>query len=332
MINLKDISKASGFSVTQVSRALNNHEDVNEETKHKIQKIATEMGYVKNITAQRLSSKKSNQIAVIVHGVEEDINDFNTNILFSILKGVNKFALSVDYEPIIHLVDKSDISYLNFCRQRGISGVILVGIKYDDPKFQELVQSNFPCVVIDIPIEGKKKGCVVVNNNYYSICAVSLLIEKGRRNIALISGHNHAMVTIERKIGYKTALLSAGIQYNENFIISADFEYEKAYRKTIELLTKYNEIDAIFAMSDIMAIGALKAAKHLNKKIPEDISIFGFDGISITQFVNPAISTIKQDNFKKGYSAAKLLYEILHETNEENTILIPCDIIVTESI
>lgn len=332
MVSLKDVAKACNLSVTQVSRALNGHSDVSQKSKELVLETAKKMGYIKNMTAQRLVTRESNQIAIIFSGLKEDDNRFSTSFLFEMLKGVNDFALTVNYEPVIHIVNNSDTSYVDFCKQRNIPGAIVVGMKYDDYRFQELINSEFPCVAIDIQVEGKNKGCVVVNNYYYSMSAVNLMIQKGRKHIGIICGHEHAMVTNERKIGYQAALTFSGIEYDPNLVVIADFDYDKAYEMTKKLIENNPHIDGLFCVSDVMAMGSLKAINDLGKRVPDDIALFGFDGIALTEFSTPPISTIKQFNKKKGMAAAKLLYEILHHTNEENTVVIPCEILVRESV
>lgn len=333
MVTIKDIAKACGISITQTSRALNNYDDVSKATKEKVHKVAKELGYVKNITAQRLASKSSNQLAIIAQGLEDDHNQLGTSVVFNTIKGINKFALSVNYEPIIYLVgSKMDTSFYDFFRQRNIAGAILQGIRYDDKNFENLINSDFPCVAIDVNIEGKNKGCVVINNCYYSMVAVENLIKKGRKNIGIILGHKHAMVTIERKIGYQIALEKNNIPFREELLIECNFSYDIAYKKTKKLISDYPEIDGLFCTSDVMAIGALNAIKDSNKSIPNDISLFGFDGIPTSRFTNPPLSTIQQNYIKKGEEAARLLYEILTKKCKEKTVIVPCEIVITNSI
>lgn len=206
------------------------------------------------------------------------------------------------------------------------------GVKYDDPNFKQLIETDFPCVILDVNIEGKNKGCVIVNNYYYSMFAVEKIIEKNRKNIAMILGHKHAMATVERHLGYKSALEKNNIAYRDELVIDANFSYDISYEKTKELIKAYPEIDGIFCASDIMALGALKAINDSNKSIPNDISLFGFDGISTCKFSNPTLSTIQQNYIKKGEEAAKLLYEILTSKTNEKTIIVPCQPIITNSI
>lgn len=331
MVSLKDIAAASGISLTQVSRALNNHSDVSEETKQKVRRIAKEMGYVKNINAQRLATKVSNQIAVIVIGMNEDANDSGGNIFIDIIRGINKFATEVEYEAIIHLVEnKRKKSYLEYCKERAIEGVIIIGSQFDDPRFTELVESDFPCVAIDIQIDGKNKGSVIINNTYYSMIAVNEIIKSGKNKIAMLSGTEHDMVSLERKAGYEMALRTNKLTVDENIIINCEFDYNKSIEATRDLLNC--NVDGIFCASDYMALGAIKAIEENGLRIPEDIAVFGFDGIPIGQYIRPRLTTIKQDNYKKGYSSAKLLYEILTGKENMGTIVVPCTVEKRESV
>lgn len=331
MVSLKDIAAMSGISVTQVSRALNDHHDVSEETKEKVRRIAKEMGYIKNINAQRLVTKKSNQIAVIVVGMNEDVNDGSGNVFIDTMRGINKFANEVDYESIIHLVENNrEKSYLQYCKERSINGVIIIGTEFDEPRFMELVNTDFPCVAVDIQIHGENKGSVIINNTYYSMMAVNEMIKSGKKNIAMLSGTDHDMVSLERKAGYEFALKSNGLEIEAANIINCEFDYEKATHAALDLIK--NKVDGIFCASDFMALGAMKAIAKRGLTIPNDIAVFGFDGIAIGEYSNPRLSTIKQDNFKKGYQAAKLLFEILNGEENMGTVVIPCSIERRQSV
>lgn len=331
MVKLKDIAKECGISMTQVSRALNDRDDVSEETKILVRQTADRLGYVKNINAQILATKESNQIALMIYGVDRDKNS-EPSIIYNIIKGVNRFAKENGLEAVVYLNENPEISYRTFCRQRGITGIILFGVNYEDQSYKEIIESDFPCVVIDIPAEGKNKGSVVVNNIYHSMEATNQIIKKGRKKIAMMCGHGHSMVDVERKAGYRMALENHNIPVVSDLIVYGDFDSDKAYEKTKELFTKYPDIDGIYCASDFMALGTIRALKDMGKKLPQDVSVFGFDGIMLGEFIKPALSTIKQNNLQKGYLAAKLLRDILNKEVESNTIVVPCDLVLRESV
>lgn len=331
MVGLKDIAKACGLSITQVSRALNDHKDVSEKTKIRVREISNQLGYVKNINAQILATKDSKQIAIMIFGIDKDKNN-EPSIIFNIIKGVNRFAKEKGYEAVVYLNEDPELSYLSFCKQRGLAGIILFGINYEDANFKEIVSSSYPGVAIDIPVEGVNKGSIVVNNIYYSMQAVNALVERGRRKIAMVCGHGHSMVDVERRSGYEMTLGNHNIPVDSDLIVYADFDTKKAYEVTLDLFKKHPDIDGVFCASDFMAIGTMDALKYLGKRVPEDVSVFGFDGIVIGEYYTPKLSTIKQDNVQKGYLAAKLLIDILNHEVDSQTIVVPCEILDRGSI
>ncbi|QUI22172.1 LacI family DNA-binding transcriptional regulator [Vallitalea pronyensis] len=330
MVGLKDIAKACGISMTQVSRALNGKDDVSDKTKKLVLETAKRMGYVKNIAAQRLATQQSNQIALFHKGINDN-NKFSGTMLVNFLKGMNECLTNRDWEPVLHLVDNFEIPYADYCKQRNIPGVIVMGMAFDDERYLELIKSDFPVVVNDIPIEGENKGCVIINNAYYAAKAVELLITKGCQHIGMLCGHDHASVTIERKAGYQMAIVQQGITYNPDYVVNAMFNYQTAYDKTLALIANHSEIDGIFCHSDAMAIACMKAIQHAGKSIPEDIKVIGFDDIVISEFANPPLSTVKQDYYKKGYVAAQLILDIIQHNEVPYTQVVPCEIIDRES-
>ncbi len=330
MVGLKDIAVACGLSVTQVSRALNNNNDVSEKTKIRVREVANQLGYVKNINARILATRDSNQLAVIINGIDNDENS-EPSITYNIMKGINHYAREHNYEAVIYLNEKDDLSYESFCRQRGMKGVIIFGANYEDSSFQDLLRSNFPFVAVDNSVEGENKGCVTINNVYYAMVATEYLIKDGRTRIAMLSGHGHSLVEAERKSGYGAALAKHGLSMDPDLIINADFDTHKAYCVTKELFQRDAGVDGIFCASDFMALGALRALKEMGKIVPTEVSVFGFDGILLGQYSNPPLTTIKQNNFMKGYQAARMLHNIFEKRNQERTVVVPCEVVIRES-
>lgn len=332
MIGLKDVAVVCGVSEAQVSRALGDKPGVSEKTKQRIKETAESMGYVKNIYAQTLASGTSNQIVLVVNGLKEDKNRYSSSMILDVLRGLNDFVLDVGCELALHIVDENNVSFLNFCNQRNIPGIVVCGMKYDNPQFQELVASDYPCVAIDIPIDGENKGCVLINNSFYTTSIVRKVIDRGRRRIAMITGHSHAVVTAERNSGYQAALMMNGIDYDASIVMSGDFDYDHSYDVTKQLISEHGDIDAIFCHSDIMALGCMKALQDMHIKVPREIAVVGFDGVVLGEFSTPTLSTVKQDNVKKGYAAGKLLYDILHDDVSEHTVMVPCEVVIRKSL
>ncbi len=330
MITLKDVAKAANMSVTQVSRALNGHDDVSEATKNRISKLANELGYVKNMTAKKLAMQVSSEIALVLKGFEDDSNLVEYNSVYPILYGVNKFATTIDHEVVVHIMQDNIKSYVNYFRNKGINKAVLFGFQYDDPRLKGLVESSIDCVFIDIPITGEHNGCIIVNNTQYAAQAVEALIHSGKKQIALINGTPHAVVSIEREAGYKIALAKERLE--PTAIACANFNKKEAYEVTLKMMEENPEIDAIFCASDYMALGCMEALDILGKKIPEDIAVIGYDNIPVSAYTRPSLSTVAQDDYQKGYQAAKLLYEMANKETENRTITLNCNVIMRESV
>lgn len=333
MITLKDIAKEAGISITQTSRALNDYSDVNEKTKENVRAIAKKLGYIKNITAQNLATSTSNQIGYIVVGLEEDHNGSEYSNIYPIICGINDYIINTGYGLAVYFLKKSSVSYLNFARSKHLAGAIISGINYDDECLPELLQSNLPCVLIDVPVTNcQKKGCIVIDNSMQAAICIRKFIEIGRKNIIMISGHPHAYVSLERELGFKSTLIMNHMSYDDSMIYRADFDEKTSYEITFEIIRKHPNVDAIFCASDFMAIGCLRSLIEQGLNVPRDVAIIGFDGIPQTKYVSPTITTIVQDNYQNGFCSARLLHEYITDVPVvTNTITLECTLIERES-
>lgn len=332
MTTIKDIAKAAGVSVTTVSRALNGYSDVNEKTRQKISRIAKELNYSPNTLARGLVMKKSRTIGMLVSGM--DRVSPKDNFTFEVLSGVNECISERDYDLVLFsttTTKQREKTYSQLCRERRVDGVILQGMKIDDPYLKEVVESDIPCMLIDIPIESNSVGYVTTDNVLGAKRAVQHLIDLGHTKIALINGHDQAYVSKQRLKGYLDALMEAKLEVKEDWIISGDFSEEKAELVTEKLLKEHPEISAVFCASDLMALGAMKSAKAAGIHVPEGLSVIGYDNILLAAYSNPALTTIAQNKFELGYQAANSLIDMLEEKSGSNVIILKTDLIIRES-
>lgn len=332
MATIKDIAKRAGVSVTTVSRALNGYSDVNENTRRKIQGIAKELDYSPNIVARSLVMNKTKTIGLLVSGMfRESVKD---NFTLEVLSGVNDYVGQQDYDLILfstNTAKQKEKTYTQLCRERRVDGVIIQGIKTDDPYLKEVVESNIPCVMIDIPIEKETVGYVTTDNIQGAKQAVSHLVKNNHRNIAFVNGHNKAFVSQKRLIGYLEAMNEAGLPTNENWIIDGGFSEGQAEKVTKALLSENPSITAIFCASDLMALGAMKAAKQLGLEVPKQLSVIGYDDIVLSSYTSPSLTTINQGIYKLGYEASKLLIDLLEGQVEERKRILPTRLVERES-
>lgn len=323
MTTIKDIAREAGVSVTTVSRALNGYSDVNEKTRHKIKEIANELNYSPNALARSLVTNKTKTIGLLVSGMKkESIKD---NFTYEILCGINDMSAEIGYDLIFFSTNskmQKEKSYAQLCRERKVDGVIIQGIKTDDPYLQEVIDSEIPCVLIDIPIESNSVGYVTTDNELGAKKITEYLIGLGHENIAMINGHNRAFVSQQRFEGYRKALSEAEIALQWNYVIDGAFDEEVAYSAALTLLNEHTEITAIVCASDLMALGVMKAAKELGLSIPSDLTVTGYDDIILASYVNPTLTTVAQDKYLMGQKATRLLAELLEgDTNERKAIV-----------
>ncbi|MFC0187086.1 LacI family DNA-binding transcriptional regulator [Fictibacillus aquaticus] len=332
MTTIKDIAKKANVSVTTVSRALNGYSDVNEKTRQKIIEIAKELNYSPNTLARGLVMKKSKTLGMLVSGMNRAST--KDNFTFEVLSGVNELVSEKDYDLVLFsttTTKQREKTYSQLCRERRVDGAILQGMKIDDPYLKEVIESDIPCVLVDIPIESDSVGYVTTDNVLGAKKAVQHLIESGHKNIAMINGHDQAYVSIKRLEGYRQALEEAGLEYKEEYVVNGEFTEATAETEAMELLQKHPEITAIFSASDLMALGIMKAARTLNIRIPEDLSIVGYDNILLSSYTTPALTTIAQDKFQLGYRAAELLINMLEGTVDSHVCILKTELIIRET-
>lgn len=311
-VTIKDIAKRAGVSVTTVSRALNGYRDIRPETRERILRIAEEMNYRPNAVARSLVMKKSQTIGLIISGLTRSRTGHD--LTFNIICGVNDRATEAGYDMVLSTTDPSrqkQVPYMELCRRRQLDGVILMGARTDDPYLKEVLEASVPCVLIDVPLVGEKCSHVTLDNERGARLAVEHLIAGGHREIGMINGHAQAFVSLERLNGYRNALKEAGIEYRPERVFYGDFEESSGREGIRHLLSRFPEMTAVFCSSDTMAIGAIRELKDMGKRVPEDISVMGFDDIELASFITPLLSTVHQPFYEFGSRAVDLLIRLL---------------------
>ncbi|MGX4583107.1 LacI family DNA-binding transcriptional regulator [Paenibacillus chitinolyticus] len=333
MVTIKDIAKAAQVSVTTVSRALNGYDDVNEETRKKIKRFADQLGYSPNMAARSLVSKKTKTLGLLLSNVTRASS--KDNIAFEVLCGMNDRAGELDYDLVLFSTtpQKQKIkSYKNLCQERGVDGVIIMGIRLDDPYLEEIVSSDIPCVLIDIPLQGPNVGYVTSDNIRGAYTAVKHLIENGHSRIGMINGHAQADVSIQRLKGYTDALKNSGFPFDPTRVLDGSFSESGGKEAMYRLLSLHPETTAVFCSSDLMALGAVQAVKGLGRRVPDDISIIGFDNIDLTAYTSPSLTTVNQHKYESGYQAAQLLVDLLEGRNVSHHIVLNTELVKRESV
>lgn len=331
-VTIRDVAKAAGVSITTVSRALNGYSDVNLDTKRKIQEVAERLNYRPSQVARSLVMNRTRTIGLL-------ISDFNREpggqfFMFDVLAGIHERLAMMGYDLTLVSTTTAQqrlISYLDLCTERRFDGVIVMGIRLDDPYVHEVVEAPLPSVVIDLPLISKHCAYVMTDNVNGARFAVRHLLDKGHRKIGFVNGHSQAAVSIDRRRGYEEALRSAGIAFAEDWVYEADFTLNGGARGLGALRERHPDMTAIFFASDLMAIGALRHCKERGISVPADLAIVGFDNIDLTEFVSPTVSTVAQPRFEMGTTATDLLIGMLDGNRAAEGRMLSPELIVRET-
>jgi LacI family transcriptional regulator len=333
LTTIKDLAKLAGVSVTTISRALNDYSDVNKDTRKKIKDLARELNYHPNTVARSLVMKKTRTIGVILSEIKR--SGVKDAVAFEILCGINDRASELNYDILLfNTSPKKQLSksYNELCKERRVEGAIISGLRVNDQYLQEVAgQIDFPSVLIDIPLSGKKVGNVTTDNVRGATLAVRHLIELGHREIAMINGHDEAAVSQERLQGYRQTLEEFGIPFRPELVYNGNFSEEGGGVAVHQILHQHPDVTAIFSASDLMVLGAIRALELVGRKVPESMSIVGYDDIALASYCSPRLTTIHQDRYEMGYQAAQLLIDMLEGRTINRQFIMMNELIVRES-
>jgi DNA-binding LacI/PurR family transcriptional regulator len=334
MSSIKDIAQRAGVSVSTVSRALNNYADVSPKTREKIIEICKELNYYPNAVARSLVQKKTYTIGIFFGNMVN--SGFDHPFFLDVISAVRELVGNAGYDLLIFTnKNKERATYMTMCKERSVDGVVLLLTGEGKKRTEALVElqdSEIPCIAIDIPLQGKR--CTYVESDNYSGAyrATQYLLQLGHKKIAFIGGDTISKTSYDRMRGYQDALMHHKIGVDPSYIQLGYFSREKAQEAAGDMLRKDSGITAFFAVSDDMAFGIMDAARQMGLRIPEDVSVVGFDDSKAAQYADPPLTTVRQDKFGLGYEAAKLLLQIIeNESWVPAPVVLPCELIVRES-
>ncbi|MFT6748651.1 MAG: LacI family transcriptional regulator [Flavobacterium sp.] len=316
-ITLKHIAKELDISISTVSKSLRNNDEISQETREKVQAFAKLYNYKPNNIALSLKNKKTKTICILI---PEIIHHF----FATVISGVEHIANQHGYNVLVCLSDESfdkEVINMEMLANGSIDGFILSLSKETQQRkdfhhISEVINQGMPVVMFDRVTNDILCDKVIIDDNLAAFNATQFLIDKGFRNIGLITTIDYVSVGKLRTDGYHKALLANDITLDENKILK--IEDTNNFEDAVYNLIKDNQLDAIFAVNEIFAVTAIKVARKLNIHVPQDLSIIGFtDGI-ISKYSSPTITTVGQNGIKMGEKAAKMLIEKLETEEDEN--------------
>lgn len=331
-LTLEDIAVKAGVSRSTVSRVVNNEPNVSSDVRKRVMGVIRETGFQPNAAARTLASQRSFTIGLIL---PLSVSFFFTDPYYAHLtKGIAQGCNQNNYTLAFFLVASKEDEETIFSRigHKGfLDGVIVqAGHHGDQGIIGRMVDANLPLVVAGRPFRSDNVSYIDIDNVRAAQSATSHLVRLGRQRIGTISGPINSTVGIDRLDGYRRAITERGGVVDESLVVEGDFTEAGGYYAMQKLLS--SKPDAVFAASDVMAIGAIRAIKEAKNKIPEDIAVVGFDDLPIANYSTVQLTTIRQPVVQFGILAVEtLIDQIENGTNQPRHIIMDTELIIRES-
>jgi LacI family transcriptional regulator, galactose operon repressor len=332
-VTIRRLAEASGVSIGTVSRALNGYADVRPETRERIMRLARELDYTPAAAARSLKTQRSHVIGVFLD-TGEGHPDLQHPFFHEVLVGLKNTIGSGGYDLLLFASEApgngyGTHSYLKRARHHNVEGVVLMGLDPEDPEVRRLVRSDLPTVGVDVALEGAATSFVISDNVDGASRAVRHFHSIGHRRIATITGMLETRTGADRLRGYRQALQACGLAYRDEYVAYGDFYVESGRRAMADLLSLDEPPTAVFAASDMMALGAIRAAGDAGLGVPADVSVIGFDDIQLADHMNPPLTTVRQDKAGLGVAAGSALVRLIagEEDSVTHSTVLPVELV-----
>ncbi len=329
-VTIEQIAKQSGVSRSTVSRVLNNHPNVSSRARERVLAVTRQLDFYPNLAARSLAAGRTRILGLVIPmGVAAVFTDpYHPLVIQGVSSSCNAHGHSVMLwlaEPEFERRTISQILHNGL-----IDGVILASMLTEDPLLQSLIESELPFILIGRPVTDAPVSYVDVDNVNSAREIVSYLLRLGRRRIATITGPRNMVAGRDRLDGYLAALRDRGIAQAPDLIMTGDFTEESGHSAMQHLLAL--KPDALFAASDTMAVGAIRAIREAGLCVPEDIAVAGFDDVPFAARANPSLTTIRQPIYRAGYVAAETLIDLIaNPSPQPHRIILPTELVIRAS-
>ncbi|MGF9710821.1 MULTISPECIES: catabolite control protein A [Paenibacillus] len=332
-VTIYDVAREAGVSMATVSRVVNNNPNVKPQTRKKVFEAIERLGYRPNAVARGLASKKTTTVGVV-------IPDISNSIFSEVARGIEDIANMYHYNIILCNADKKkdkEIRVINTLLEKQVDGLLFMGGAITEEHIEAFKTSSVPVVLCATADEQKTIPSVDIDHEKAAYDAVQLLIQKGHRQIAMISGTLQDPTNgYARYQGYKKALEEAGIPLREDYVRIGNYRYESGLEVTKYFMELDERPTAIFAATDEMAIGAIHALQDSGLKVPDDVSVISVDNIRMASMVRPQLTTVAQPMYDIGAVAMRLLTKLMNketkDASELTQVTLPHDIIQRNSV
>jgi LacI family transcriptional regulator len=329
-LTIRQIAKQAGVSRSTVSRVINDYPNVSPETRAQVLQIVAETGFRPDPIARSLSSRRAGIIGLVIPLAIQSL--FEDPFFPRLMQGISQGCILHDYILslfLLHTPEEEAKLYPRISRRQLLDGVVVTTTRHGDPLIPQLLANRVP-FVLHGRHEDPRVSFVEVDNVAGAYTAVTHLVYLGRRRIALITGPSGSLAAEDRKRGYLNALQERRIPVVEALIVNGDFTETSGYQ-AMQYLLPY-EPDAVFVASDSMALGALRALREAEKRVPEEVALVGFDDLPHAATADPPLTTIRQPIQQTGVLAVEMLIDILENgADPPRRIILPTELVIRAS-
>ncbi len=307
------VANEAGVSTQTVSRVVNNRPDVSPETRKRVQQIIAQLGYQPSAIARSLVSKRTHTLGLITA-------DFSDYFFTQVIAGAEVEARRHGYFFMLCSTERNpndEPEYIRLLAERHVDGMLFArpSTESDNRHLVDLLREEVPVVTTAYHLPGVALTVVDVDNVDGARQATRCLVASGRRPIAMIKGPARWKSVADRTEGYTLALQEAGLAGDPSLVAEGDWSYESGYQALRELLASGQPFSGLFAQNDRMAIGAIRALREAGRRVPEEVSVVGYDDIPVAEFFDPPLTTIRQPMREVGETATRLLIQVIEEGN-----------------
>ena len=336
MATSEEVARLAGVSRATVSRALNGSARVSDEARERVHAAIAALGYEPDVVAQSLVRQRSRVIAVNLFATDNELplSHFGQTAQYfylGVVENIESEAVSLGYDLLLpsQPYGKSPNNYIGSLQTRRVAGCIM--LHASDERIRALTHSAIPTVFIDRVAQGSHATYVKSDNIDGARQATMHLLSLGHRRIALLTGKTIDLAGLERLLGCQQALGQAGIAPDSGLVRQSGWNMDEAYEATRALLAERRDFTAIVAGSDFMAMGILRALTEEGLRVPDDVSLVGFDDIEFCQYTAPPLTTVRQDRVAMGRGAVQRLIAMIEGTEEASPLILPTQLIVRRS-
>ncbi|MCR4780836.1 MAG: LacI family DNA-binding transcriptional regulator [Ruminiclostridium sp.] len=326
-VTIKDVARKANVSIATVSRVLNHKSNVSEDAVEAVNQAIKELGYSPNFLGRDLRKSETRRILAIIASTEQSFYS-------EVIRGMEETAMAKGYDVLIATTrddPKHEMHLLGMLFSHSVDGAVLLGPKLDAKTISELAANHNLAMCLE-RLEGCKALTVTINNVQAGKDAVSYLINKGRRRIGLITTTQRAQSSVDRENGYRQALEENGIPYDPALVYYGTYGADSGTRGCKELMSLENKPDAIFAISDMLAIGAMNHALSEGIEIGKELLFFGFDDIQYSHIFIPHLSTVRQPCFMQGKLVIEKLIDNMKTDDPDRSLyMLPHSLILRET-